>query len=126
MSDHPSLEAHADELGRYLDQLAARSTRLVGELRSQSKSILDDLAAWKGHLEQLRVDIELARMDVRDDLTGLRATIRGRSEGINCRLEESRSESAAAWRALRAGMDEALEKFRRVLEPVREPVHPAP
>ena len=123
MNNQALLEARTEEVGRHLDKLAARSTRLIGEFRSQSKSILVDLAAWRTHLEQLRADVELAGMDVGEELPGLRATIRGRSEGIDCRLEQSRVDSAAAWRALRAGMDEALCDFRTVLDPIRVPVH---
>jgi chromosome segregation ATPase len=105
-----------ERIGDNLDQLAARATRAVAELRAQSRSILEDVEAWKQHLDEFRVDAELARMDARDQLTSARAVCRERSERIERRLQEFREESTAAWQSVRGAMDEALGALRATID----------
>ena len=90
MNDNPTSDARFERLGEHLDDLAARATRAVAELRVQSQSILDDVATWKEHLDVARVDAELARMDAADDLRRARAAWsrhyqKGRSAGKDFR-----------------------------------------
>jgi hypothetical protein len=99
-----------------LDELAARATRAAAQLRAQGQSILDDVEAWKQHLDQLRIDTELARMDARDELGRARSVFRECSEGIERRLGEFRAESTEAWRSLRACMDDALRELRETVD----------
>ena len=67
-SDSETLDVRFESIGQHLDELAARASRAVAELRAQSNSILDDVASWKQQLDLSRVDAELARMDARDEL----------------------------------------------------------
>ena len=117
MNQRPPLENQAEQLGDQLDQLASRTTRGVAELRTQSNSILDDLAAWRTHLEQFRVDAELARMDARDELARVYETLQSHTDAVHRRLADARDEAAAAWKELRDGMDEAFTDVRRAFDP---------
>jgi chromosome segregation ATPase len=117
MNQPPTLERRADGLADQLNQLASRTTRGVAELRAQSTSILDDLAAWRSHLEQFRVDAELARMDARDELDRAHATLYAQFEAIHRRLADARDDAAATWKELREGLDEAFADLRRASEP---------
>lgn len=117
MENQASFEKRLDRIGEHLDQLAARATRSVAEFRSLTESLLYDLEAWRAQLDQARVDAELARMDARDELGAVRSTLKGRCDAIDHRLEFARQESAAAWAALRTGIDEAVRDLRRAFEP---------
>ena len=108
MSDDQTLDARLERIGQHLDGLAARATRAVAELRTQSQSILDDIVRWKEHLDLSRVDAELARMDARDELARARVALEEREAQIAKRLDEARDESTEALRALREGMERAL------------------
>jgi hypothetical protein len=118
MSSEPPLEIRLEHIGDYLDQLAARATRAVADLRAQSRTILADVEAWKQQLDEFRVDAEIARMDARDQLSGARAMCRERSERIERRLQAFREESTAAWQSVRAAMDDALQAMRDTIDGV--------
>jgi len=113
--DHPT-DDRFEQLGQHLDDLAARATRAVAELRMQSQSILDDVASWKQHLDLSRVDAELARMDVLDDLRRTRAAWEARRTTIARRLDEARDESAAALRSLGAALTDAARELGEILD----------
>jgi hypothetical protein len=117
MSQASPLDTHAALLGDQLNQLASRTTRGVAELRAESAAILDDLAAWRSHLEQFRIDAELARMDTRDDLVRVHETLRSQIESIHRRLAEAREDAASAWKDLRDGMDAAFADVARAFAP---------
>jgi hypothetical protein len=108
MKDEPTVDTRLEHIGQHLDQLAARATRAVAELRAQSQLILDDISQWKEHLDLSRVDAEIARMDARDELQRARAALEQRAAQISLRLDRARDDSAEALRSLRVGMDRAL------------------
>jgi cell division protein ZapA (FtsZ GTPase activity inhibitor) len=109
MNDNGTLDARFERIGEHLDELAARATRAVAELRTQSQSILDDVSTWKQHLDVSRVDAELARMDARDEMQRARAALEQRKAKIAQRLDQARDDSVEALRSLRAAMERALE-----------------
>jgi len=117
MSRPLPLETRAEVLGDQLNQLASRTTRGVAELRAESTAILDDLTAWRQHLEQFRVDAELARMDTRDDLVRAFETLRSHTQAVHRRLAEARDDAASAWTELRDGMDAAFADVTRAFDP---------
>jgi hypothetical protein len=116
MYDNPTSDARFERLGEHLDDLAARATRAVAELRVQSQSILDDVATWKEHLEFARVDAELARMDAADDLRRARAAWDEQRVNIARRLDEARQDSAAALHSMRAALEDALRDLGETLD----------
>jgi hypothetical protein len=116
MNDNPTSDARFERLGEHLDDLAARATRAVAELRVQSQSILDDVATWKEHLEFARVDAELARMDAADDLRRARAAWDEQRVNIARRLDEARQDSAAALHSMRAALEDALRDLGETLD----------
>jgi hypothetical protein len=115
MSNDPAADDRLQRLGQHLDELAARATRAVAELRLQSQSILDDVATWKEHLELSRVDAELARMDVADDLRRARAAWETQRSTISHRLDEAREDATAAVRILRDAVSDAARDLGEVL-----------
>ncbi len=108
MNTSETSDTRLERVGQTLDELAARATRAVAELRKQSQSILDDLAVWKQHLDTSRVDAELARMDARDDIDRARRALKERQAEIARRLDDARDDSEEALHSLRAGLERAL------------------
>jgi hypothetical protein len=116
MNETPTSEDRLQRLGQHLDELAARATRAVADLRVQSQSIVDDVATWKEHLDLSRVDAELARMDVADDLRRARAAWEMQRTTISRRLDDAREDAAAALRALRETVADAARDLGEVLD----------
>jgi len=116
MNETPTSEDRLQRLGQHLDELAARATRAVADLRVQSQSIVDDVATWKEHLDLSRVDAELARMDVADDLRRARAAWEMQRTTISRRLDDAREDTAAALRALRETVADAARDLGEVLD----------
>jgi hypothetical protein len=116
MNDSDTLDTRFEHIGQHLDELAARATRAVAELRAQSQSILDDVASWKQHLDLSRVDAELAWMDARDELRPARAAWEEREVRIGRRLEQAREDSAGAVRSVRVGLEGALRDLADSLD----------
>ncbi len=102
-----SLEDRLDNMAARLDELAARATRAVADLRVQCQSILDDVSAWKEHVDFSRVDAELARMDARDRLRQAEETFQRRISVAMQRVDNARTDSAASLHHLRVGMTSA-------------------
>lgn len=112
----PPIAARAEQLNAQLEALTSRSTRAAAQLRAESRSILRDLDAWTAQLQQFRVDAELARLDARDELAKARRVIHDRAHELSRRLEDARTESTAAWAALRGGLEEAVHDLHRAME----------
>jgi hypothetical protein len=116
MHENPTSDARLEHLGQHLDELAARATRAVADLRVQTQSVLDDVARWKEHLAFSRVDAELARMDAVDDLRQARAALVDQRARITRRLDEARDDAAAMLRSLRTSLEDAAREFEDVLD----------
>ncbi len=116
MNDRQTSDAQFERLGRHLDDLAARATRAVAELRVQSQLIVDDVATWKQHLDLSRVDAELARMYACDDLRRARAAWDEQQARITRSLDEAREDSAAVLRSLHAALVDALRDLSETLD----------
>ncbi len=117
MPDHEPTEAPLDRLSHQLDDLAARATHAVADLRVQGQTILDDVASWKQELDRARVDAELARMDARDELHRARMAWDEQQVRIARRLDLARDDADEAVRAIRSAMVRALRDLGAVLEP---------
>ena len=115
VNDDRSLLTQLEHVGRHLDELAARATRAVAELRAQSHSAREDIACWKEQLELSRIDVELARMDARDDLHHARVALEARATKLAERLDEARADAVDALRDLRVALDEAVDAVGRSL-----------
>ena len=113
MNDSGPLHARLEHHGHHLDELAARATRSVAALRSQSQSVRDDVTRWREHLDLSGVDTELARLDARDELHRARAVLQARAAKISKRLDEAGADAVDALRTLREALDEALHDVGR-------------
>ncbi len=112
----PAITTRAEQLNAQLEALTSRSTRAAAQLRAESRSILRDVDAWTAQLQQFRVDAELARLDARDELAKARRVIHDRAHELSRRLEDARTESTAAWAALRDGLEDAVHGLRQALD----------
>ena len=117
MPDHEPTEAPLGRLSHQLDDLAARATRAVADLRVRSQSILDDVASWTQDLDRARVDAELARMDARDELHRARAAWDEQQVRITRRFDQAREDAADAVHVVRGAMERALRDLGTVLDP---------
>jgi hypothetical protein len=115
MDDRTAVGTRIQQFGHQLDELAARATRVVAELRKQSQLALDDLAHWQQQLDFSRVDAEIARMDARDELRRAAALVDERRIDLNRRLDEARTDATDALRTLRDGFDSTLHDVARAL-----------
>jgi F0F1-type ATP synthase membrane subunit b/b' len=112
----PVLVTRAEQLNAQLEALTSRTTRAVAQLRAESRSILRDVDGWTAQLQQFRVDAELARLDARDELEATRRAIHEKEHALGRRLDDARADSAAAWAALRRGLEEAVHDLHRAIE----------
>ena len=113
MTDHEPTEAPLDRLSNQLDDLAARATRAVADLRVQGQTILDDVASWTQELGRARVDAELARMDARDELQRARAAWDEQQVRIARRFDQAREDAADAVRVVRSRAEAPSTRKRR-------------
>ena len=60
MNEHPAPAARLDGRSQQLDDLPARATKVVADPRTQRRSVVDDLAAWREQRAFARVAAEHA------------------------------------------------------------------
>jgi hypothetical protein len=108
-----SLDRQLEEFARHLDTLAARATRTVADLRQTCQTILDDVAAFKQHVDFAPVDAELARMEASDHLSTLEHEFETKIARVLQRVENARDESIAALLRLHDGVDGAARDVAR-------------
>lgn len=103
----------ADDIHQRVDDLEARLRELTEQLTSTRQQLAEaQLDQWKGRLDDIEVQLSLARLEAREQLTPVLEQLRGRVLDAQRQLSTAAGAANDVALSLRSGFEAAVDDLR--------------
>jgi len=100
--------------------VSAGSAETSAEQNHGAKEMLDLVDRWKTRVDEIRVQLDLAKLDLRDHATRQLELARNANFAATPKLRAAYHDASATAQALRDGVDELLDDVKEAFAAVQE------